>query len=356
MRDGMNLVCKEYIASRLDEKGVVILSEMAGASKELSDAILINPNDITEIVEAIKRALNMPEEEQTKHMKIMQKSIKRYNIHHWVKIFMARLDEIKEKQRSMATKNLDAEAMYNIKKLYEKSEKNLIFLDYDGTLTPFSDEPQKARPNPELLDILKKLTSNPKNRVVITSGRDRRTLIEWLGHLDIDFICEHGVWLKEKSKDWEMIETLTDDWKHEILPVLEFYVDRTPGSLIETKDYSLVWHYRKVETGLGELRTRELSSHLKYISSNMNLQVLEGDMVVEIKHAGVNKGKAALKWLNDFPSDFIMAIGDDWTDEDTFKVMPDDAFTIKVGSNTSEAKFSLNTYKEVRKMLIDLEA
>lgn len=354
MRDGMNLVCKEYIASRLDEKGVVILSEMAGASKELSDAILINPNDINELVEAMKRALNMPEEQQTKHMRIMQTSIRRYNIHHWVKIFMARLDEIKEKQRSMATKHLDAEALYNVKKAYEKSGKNLIFLDYDGTLTPFADEPQKAKPTPELLKILTQLISNKKNRVVIISGRDRYTLEEWLGELDVDFICEHGVWLKEKSKDWRMIETLTDDWKQEILPVLEFYVDRTPGSLIEKKDYSLVWHYRKVETGLGELRTRELSSHLKYVSSNMNLQVLEGDMVVEIKHAGVNKGKAALKWLNEFPADFIMAIGDDWTDEDTFKVMPEQAFTIKVGSNTSEAKFSVNSYKEVRKLLTEL--
>ncbi|MDQ3535155.1 MAG: bifunctional alpha,alpha-trehalose-phosphate synthase (UDP-forming)/trehalose-phosphatase [Bacteroidota bacterium] len=356
MRDGMNLVCKEYIASRLDEKGVVILSEMAGASKELSDAILINPNDINELVSAMKRALNMPEVEQIKHMKIMQKSIRRYNIHHWVKIFMARLDEIKEKQRSMSTKNLDAEAMYNIKKAYEKSKNNLIFLDYDGTLTSFTDEPQKAKPAPELLEILEKLTINKKNRVVIISGRDRYTLEEWLGQLDVDFICEHGVWLKEKTEEWRMIERLTDDWKQEILPVLEFYVDRTPGSLIETKDYSLVWHYRKVETGLGELRTRELSSHLKYISTNMNLQVLEGDMVVEIKHAGVNKGKAALKWLQDFPADFIMAIGDDWTDEDTFKVMPDHAFTIKVGSNTSEAKFSVNSTKDVRRLLTDLES
>jgi trehalose 6-phosphate synthase/phosphatase len=170
----------------------------------------------------------------------------------------------------------------------------------------------------------------------------------------VDFICEHGVWLRERGKDWNMIDQLTDGWKQEILPVLEFYVDRTPGSLIETKDYSLVWHYRKVETGLGELRTRELSSHLKYISSNMNLQVLEGDMVVEIKSAGVNKGKAALKWLNQFPTEFIMALGDDWTDEDTFKVMPDEAITIKVGGNSSEAKYSVHSPKDVRKLLLEL--
>ncbi|MEQ8713885.1 MAG: bifunctional alpha,alpha-trehalose-phosphate synthase (UDP-forming)/trehalose-phosphatase, partial [Cyclobacteriaceae bacterium] len=64
MRDGMNLVCKEFIASKLDKKGVLILSEMAGASKELSDAIQINPNDIHELVDALHQALTMDEEEQ----------------------------------------------------------------------------------------------------------------------------------------------------------------------------------------------------------------------------------------------------------------------------------------------------
>jgi trehalose 6-phosphate synthase/phosphatase len=136
--------------------------------------------------------------------------------------------------------------------------------------------------------------------------------------------------------------------------VLELYVDRTPGSFIEEKDYSLVWHHRKVETGLGELRTRELSSHLKYLSSNMNLQVLEGDMVVEIKSARVNKGRAAHQWIEDFPSDFIIAIGDDWTDEDTFMSMPEDAWTVKIGSTSSAAKYNLNSPEEVKQFLKQL--
>ena len=109
MRDGMNLVCKEYIASRLDKKGVLILSEMAGASKELSDAILINPNDIEQMVAAMKEALTMPEKEQIRRMEIMQKSLQHYNIHHWVKLFMQRLRFIKKQQQSLQTRPLDEE-------------------------------------------------------------------------------------------------------------------------------------------------------------------------------------------------------------------------------------------------------
>ncbi len=351
MRDGMNLVSKEFIASKLDKSGVLILSEMAGASKELSDAILINPNDINRMVQAIHEALNMPEEEQIMHISVMQDTLKRYNIHHWVRIFMQRLRFIKELQESMGTKNLDMITIEEIVKQYKAAKSRLILLDYDGTLTGFKPEPQLAKPDSDLIKILNKLASDKKNRIVIISGRDKPTLDKWLSHLPLDIIAEHGVWFKEMDTEWESIANLKTTWKEEIRSVMDLYVSRTPGSFIEEKDYSLVWHFRKVETGLGELRSRELLSHLNYMTARKNLQVLEGDMVVEVKSAMVNKGAAAMRWLQKFPHEFTLAIGDDWTDEDTFKVMPENSFTIKVGSTSSAANYNTPTYKEVRTFL-----
>ncbi|MCZ6693130.1 MAG: bifunctional alpha,alpha-trehalose-phosphate synthase (UDP-forming)/trehalose-phosphatase, partial [Bacteroidetes bacterium] len=357
MRDGMNLVCKEYIASKLDKKGVLILSEMAGASKELSDAILINPNDINQLVEALYNSLTMPVEEQMQRMEIMQKSLKRYNIHHWVKLFMEELERVKSKQDALTTKILDEVTLKDLGQKFSRARKRLIFLDYDGTLVPFNGDPKMSKPDKELTEILTTLTTNKKNKVVIISGRDRDTLWIWLGKYHLDFICEHGVWLKEFDQDWKTLVTLTDEWKKDINNLLELYVSRTPGSFVEEKDFSLVWHYRKVETGLGELRTRELMSHLKYKVSDSNLRVHEGDKVVEIKSSRVNKGRAALKWLDKDDYDFIMAIGDDLTDEDTFKAMPpENSYTIKVGGKTSAAMFSLRSYQEVRDLLKKLES
>ncbi len=357
MRDGMNLVCKEYIASKLDKKGVLILSEMAGASKELSDAILINPNDINQLVEALYNSLTMPEEEQMQRMEIMQKSLKRYNIHHWVKLFMEELERVKSKQDALTTKILDEVSLKDLGQKFSRARKRLIFLDYDGTLVPFNGDPKMSKPDKELTEILTALTTNKKNKVVIISGRDRDTLWIWLGKYHMDFICEHGVWLKEFDQDWKTLVTLTDEWKKDINNLLELYVSRTPGSFVEEKDFSLVWHYRKVETGLGELRTRELMSHLRYKVSDSNLRVHEGDKVVEIKSSRVNKGRAALKWLDKDDYDFIMAIGDDLTDEDTFKAMPpENSYTIKVGGKTSAAMFSLRSYQEVRDLLKKLES
>jgi trehalose 6-phosphate synthase/phosphatase len=356
MRDGMNLVCKEFIASKLDKTGVLILSEMAGASKELSDAILINPNNINQMTEAIYKALIMPEEEQILHISIMQETLKRYNIHHWVSMFMERLKHVMKIQESMATRQFDDKAVEQIAELYKSSQHRMLFLDYDGTLMGFHPDPQMAKPDTILLSLLKKLSGNPKNRIIIISGRDKGTLDKWLGHMDIDIIAEHGVWMKEKTGKWETITKLRSFWKSEFRPVLNAYVDRTPGSFIEEKDHSLVWHFRKVETGLGELRSRELTSHIKYLTTGKNLQVLEGDMVVEIKNADVNKGNAAQKWLDSYDNDFVIAIGDDWTDEDTFKAMPEDAITVKVGSTSSAAMYNIPTVRDVRNFLRRLAA
>ena len=267
---------------------------------------------------------------------------------------MKRLDYIKTEQKSLETKLVDQDILSEIKKAYNKAKKRLIFLDYDGTLVGFNSNPELTKPDRQLTNILTKLTSEKKNKVVVISGRGRKTLENWLKPFDLDIIAEHGIWLKDGKKDWRTITQLTDTWKEEFMNVLEGYVDRTPGSFVEKKDYSLVWHYRKVETGLGEARTRELTSHLKYIANDKNLKVLEGNKVVEIKNSEVDKGKAAKDWLRKYKSDFIMACGDDWTDEDTFKVMPPESYTIKVGSTSSAAKYRVTDFEEIRSILESL--
>ncbi|NQZ76355.1 MAG: bifunctional alpha,alpha-trehalose-phosphate synthase (UDP-forming)/trehalose-phosphatase, partial [Ekhidna sp.] len=351
MRDGMNLVCKEFIASKLDKKGVLILSEMAGASKELSDALLINPNNLEQMVAAIKEALEMPEEEQIRRMDIMQKSLKRYNIHSWVLLFMERLDFIKKEQANLQTKPIDAAIQQQLKEKYQKAKSRVIFLDYDGTLVGFHANPEDSKPDKELLSLLKKLGNDPKNQVVVISGRDKDTLGEWLSGIKLDLITEHGVWYKKYKGDWKQFVELDGSWMDEFISILEMYVDRTPGSFIEKKDYSLVWHYRKVETGLGEIRTRELTSHLKYISSEKDIQIMEGHKIVEVKDSQINKGFAAAQWLKEGNYDFVVACGDDRTDEDTFKVMPKESFTIKVGTSSSSANYRVKDNEDIRDIL-----
>lgn len=351
LRDGMNLVCKEFVASKTDQTGVLILSEMAGASKELQDAVLVNPNDQQSVVNAIYEALQMKPAEQKARISSMQESLKKYDIFQWVKVFMDRIEHVKEKQEELNSKDVDSKVITEIQKSFKAAERPILFLDYDGTLTGFTANPQDAKPDAELKAIVKGLSE--KAEVVIISGRDKDTLGTWFKGQKIDMIAEHGVWVKKKDNkgDWELYAEVDDSWKDDIRQVMEYYVLRTPGAFIEEKHHSLVWHYRKVESGLGDLRMRELFSHLKYMARGHNLQVLEGNMVLEIKRPDINKGRAATALMKGNEYDFILAIGDDWTDEDTFKAMPKNAYSIRVGYAYTQANYNIKSFRQVRNLL-----
>ncbi|WP_400193006.1 bifunctional alpha,alpha-trehalose-phosphate synthase (UDP-forming)/trehalose-phosphatase [Hymenobacter sp. B81] len=355
LRDGMNLVAKEFVASKNEGRGVLILSERAGAARELSDALIINPTDTAAVSETLLRALTMPVDEQQQHLTSMQALVRRYDIHNWVELFMNRLAYIKIKQQVMATDTLGPAVADELRREFHSAQRRLLLLDYDGTLVNFHVNPQRVQPDEALRQLLRALTADERNHVVIISGRDRATLSTWLGDLPLDFITEHGVWLRRRGHDWGMIQALRNDWKRDLRPVLELHVNRTAGSFIEEKEYSLVWHYRKTDDELGELRARELVSHLSFVAGSTGLQVLEGNKVIEIKNAGVDKGVAASRWLQELQPDFILAIGDDRTDEDTFRAMPRSAYTVKVGAHErSLARFHLPGPAEVRRLLASL--
>ena len=351
LRDGMNLVAKEYTATKMDGKGVLILSETAGAAQELGEAIIINANNEEAIVQALEKALEMPEQEQIERNRTMQKRLRRYDVVQWANEFMDKLLSTKKLQQEMTEKTLTFEMQRKLVNDFQESDKALLLLDYDGTLVPFAPKPAEAMPGANLLRLLEKFTKNPRTEVVLISGRDKDTLEGWFGSLDVGLVAEHGVWIKEKGGGWEMIETLTNEWKEEMYSILESWVDRTPGSFIEEKEFSLVWHYRKADPVLGELRARELINNVSNTIANLNLQVLEGSKVVEVKNTGINKGRAALKWISREEWDFILALGDDWTDEDTFKVLPSTAWSIKVGFGASAARFSLSSPSEATSLL-----
>lgn len=351
MRDGMNLVSKEYVASRVNNDGVLILSEMAGASKELTDAIIVNPNNAVEVSKAIVEAINMPLADQQRRMTAMRQMVSKFNVSHWVRIFMERLKEVKQMQRSLQTRYVGQTTQQSIVNRYAKTKKRIIFLDYDGTLVDFNTNIDRAAPDKELYKILTMLTDDPANEVVLISGRKHENLDQWFGDCNIFLIAEHGAWFKQQKTTWHKLPGLTASWKQDIYPILETYVDRTPGTFIEEKSFSLVWHYRKAQKELGELRVGELMNNLKYIAADKGLQILPGDKVVEVKNMDINKGKAALTLIDNQHYDFIIAFGDDYTDEDIFKALPESAITVKIGSNVSAAKFFLRNPTETRKVL-----
>lgn len=344
LRDGMNLVAKEYIAVKRDKPGVLILSEMAGASIELSESIIVNPNDTEEIGRAILSALNMPEDEQMSSLKSMQKKISRQNVNKWAADFVNELCEIKERNIHLHKKRVGETKTNWITEEYAASKKRLFILDYDGTLVGFKRKPEQAMPTEEVIDTLKALCDDPSNHIAISSGRDRETLERWLGYLPMTMAAEHGVFYKENGKWFE--NKFDFKFDEEITDILQLFVDKTPHSKLEIKSAALVWHYRNVDSWFASLREQQLINALIEPCARLNLQIMRGNKVVEIKSPQYTKGNEVHRLLAEENYDFILAMGDDTTDEDTFRALPADAFTIKVGSISDVARFFLNAQSE----------
>ena len=354
LRDGMNLVAKEFIASRPDQTGVLILSEMAGAAKEMGEALIINPFQSEDFARALEKALTMPEEEQVRRNQPLQERLRNYNVFRWGEDFIQAVCSTRESEAAHRTRRLSGKARQVLAQQFQSASRRALLLDYDGTLVPFVDNPKFARPDEELLSLISLLSADSANQVVIVSGRPRRDLDQWFGHLPVALIAEHGVWLRAGADAWRATKNLSAEWKDRVRPILQLYVDRLPGALLEEKEFSLAWHYRRADPDQASMKARELLDDLADYTRNVDVQVLEGDKFLEVRQTSVTKGTAAVDWLAANTSDFVLAIGDDWTDEDLFRALPAGAHSIRVGLAPTAARHFLSTHVAVRRLLSEL--
>ena len=350
LRDGMNLVAKEYVASKPEGNGVLILSDMAGAARELGEALQINPNHTREIAVAIHEALTMPAADQARRMHAMQGRIESYDATRWVEGFLAALRRTKERQGRLATRHLGGAPLSEALQRHRGAARRVLLLDYDGTLVPLARTPADAVPDRELLMLLRELQT-PSQTVYVVSGRDHRSLAEWFKDVPIRLVAEHGAWERDAAGNWSMPKPLPDHWKKQLRPLVQSYVERVPGSSLEEKDFALVWHYRlAVDQELAAERAKELTDDVASFTANLDVQVLEGKKAIELRISGVTKGVAAAAAIADGP-EFVFAAGDDATDEELFRALPRSAMTVCVGSVHSYATYRLADYRELRAVL-----
>lgn len=354
LRDGMNLVAKEFVSTRIDRRGVLILSETAGAASELAESLIVNPTDRHQMAEGIYKALTMPLEEQRQRIEAMQNRIKSYDVVNWVEDFVAQLLLQKSAREKLKVKEMTPAIDLEIMRRYTTAKKRLLLLDYDGTLTPIVRLPKLAEPSDELLELLNTLRSDTKNTVVIMSGRPRVDLDNWLGSIHLNLVAEHGGFIRPANEDWQQTSLSSTGWKETVKNLFDVYQQRCYGAFVEEKELSLAWHYRNAEKETGFMRSRELLNELRELSADHDFQVLEGSKVLEVRPSGINKGLAAKLMLERDTFDFVVSIGDDRTDEDMFRSLPDNAFSIKVGLTQSQAKYNFRQQKDTISFLNNL--
>lgn len=351
LRDGMNLVAKEFVACRPDRTGVLILSELAGAAREMGEALLINPYQEVEIAEALHQALTMPEEAQVQRMQALQSRLQRYDVNRWAGDFLQALVTAQQQEAGQRARFLTGDARQTLIDRYRAARHRALLLDYDGTLVELKRDATACQPDAELRQLLSTLASDPANAVAIVSGRVRADLERWLGDLPLTLVAEHGVWLRPPGEAWRMLLPVRGEWKDQIRPILQLYADRLPGAMVEEKEFSLVFHFRRSDAELASQRAKELCDDLADFTRNIEVQVLRGHKVVEVRHVNAHKGSILSAWLAEKRADFWLAIGDDWTDEDLFQALPAGAVSIRVGMGITGATYHLAHPRAVRQFL-----
>jgi len=357
IRDGLNLVAKEYVAVRDDGAGVLVLSEFAGAATELGEALRINPWDIDGSADQIERALDMSYGERNERMAPMHRRVVENDVHNWVRRFIRSLGSPKNEISATPPMLASATLAESLSGPFASATNPMIMLDYDGTLREFTVRHDEAKPTEEIRSIVSSLSSLGDTDVFINTGRDRNTIGDWFDGVDVSLIAEHGSWIKLKGDaDWSRAGDEPDlSWQMEAMPILEDYKSRTPGAQIEKKSSGLVWHYREAESDIGEFQALDLTTHLENTLAGSPVEILTGSKIVEIRQYGVDKGRA-FKNMSSLrgPYDFVLAIGDDRTDEDLFEAVGQDGFTVHVGPGGSLAASSLHSPASVRRLLTHL--
>ena len=357
LRDGLNLVAKEFVAARRENDGVLMLSEFTGAAWELTEALKVNPYDIHGMKEVLERALAMSPEEQAQRMAPMRARVRQNDVHRWT---TACLEAIRGADREERPELVDERVREALDRRFRDATRRILALDYDGTLRELEPTPQAATPSAALSALLERLGRSPGVETWIVSGRDVRFLEQHLGALPIGFVAEHGAFARfpGETEIRALFEPPAEDWKALVRPLLEDASDRLLGSLVEDKPLGIAWHYRATEPESAAWQAHELYQHLSEILADEPLEVLRGSKVIEIRPAGVTKARGlarALRREHDdrsvvAPDELLIVAGDDVTDESLFRGFPQ-ALSILVGDRSSWASYRVPAPADLRALL-----
>ncbi len=353
VRDGMNLVAKEFVASRTDGDGVLVLSELAGASAELGEALLVNPYDVNGMAATYRRALTMEAAERTTRMLNLRERVVAQDIHRWANQFLEALQQCVAATPARALRPTSPERMDDLQGRLRHATRLVLLLDYDGTLVAMPSAPGLLPPDPELIDLLTALAARPKTSVHLVSGRRPETLERWFGPMRIVLWAEHGLWRRaDADQPWEQMESVSSEWVSRVRPMLEQYTRSTPGSLIEERSASIAWHHRMADPEYGSMQARDLRSVLGQAMSNMPVEIVEENKAIEVRPLGVTRGRIVQRILKSVPKPVtIAAFGNDRADEDMFRALPSSSVAVHVGLDASKAGYRLSDHLAVRSFL-----
>ncbi|KAI8331467.1 glycosyltransferase family 20-domain-containing protein [Blakeslea trispora] len=327
--DGMNTLSCEFVVAQEEHHGPLILSEFTGTASSMGAAVIVNPWNRKEIARAIAECLSMSEEEKILKYKQLHAFVTSHTASFWARSLVNGLSKTICFD-SGRTSQLDTS---RLKFEYQHKHKRAFFFNYDSALASTNKVFKEAEPDEQVIDVLTKLAADPLNVVWIISGRSQDDLEKWLGQVPrLGLASEHGCVVKDPDqKEWtQAIADLDMSWKESVLSVFDYYTERTPGSSIEERKCTLVWHYQKADSKFGAFQARELQNHLEQnVVGKLPVECFVGKKMVEVCPIAINEGSIIKRATIRHPGiGFIVCVGDGRVAKDMFHMIQKDSASL----------------------------
>lgn len=373
-REGMNLTCHEYLFCQdgkfegRNQFGSLILSEFTGSASVFGgNELSVNPWDYRQSADAIKQALAMGDEEKENRWEKLYAAVMHHTAEHWFTGFLQRLDKVYDEQHRRDTTSVPRLSINVLGKQYQASERRLFILDYEGTLASWGSPTSIILTSPQrTLDVLNDVLQDERNTVYVMSSRQPEELDRLFKRVpNLGLIAENGCFLKDfGSTTWT---TMADPekmraWKDSVEGIMKYYQERTPGSWIETRHCSLIFHYKNAEDFESASRQAgDCASHINDACEEQRVRAIPLEGAVAVEPIDWSKGTAAMTIFEGLkshmapdathksPVDFLMVVGDGRDDEVIFRwanELEKDATvknvtTVSLGSRNTEAMTTL---------------
>lgn len=330
LRDGMNLVAKEFVACQVGDPGVLILSRIAGAAETMHEALLTNPYNVDSVAAALHRALTMSEPERRSRMLALRGRERKQNVFVWVDAFLEAAEAVRESLGPPSDADFDRWLG-----AFLRDRPLALFLDYDGTLTPLVDHPSLARLCDGMRGLLRDLAARPDTRVTVVSGRGIQDLRAIVGLDGLTYAGNHGLEISGPG----IGSFLHEDLAHFEAKTAELAIGlkdlELRGAWVEEKGATLTFHYRRVD----KMSQEHLAEEARVRIRNAGFQARDAHLAVEARPPiAWDKGHALLhilrscygpRWAETVR---VIYLGDDRTDEDAFRVLMGLGIGFRVGS------------------------
>lgn len=231
---------------------------------------------------------------------------------------------------------------------YRDATRRLIIIEYDGALLPYDLHPGLTQPTAEVQNILKDLSADPRNLVMLLSGRDMEHLDKHWRSSQLILVAENGAYYRVPGGTWQSLFAADNYWIERVANALESLSFLYKDTFVERKEHSVVWHHRAMKAPMADAEIRQILSAVNALNNQGHFTVRHDEFALELSTAGIDPGSFIARWIGGQYFDFTMAIGTSRIEQSVFGLFSREACSVRVGpAVATRANFQLPSQDEV---------